>query len=112
VGATFTIIIAAFRGILIGAAYSTLPTASFEPVALIIGTLILEFGGYILSSAVGLSMTLRFLRPKRYNYSSRKEAFIDSWRLTGRVYLLVVITLFCGALWEMTGIFLLSGFPR
>jgi len=112
VGPIFTIFVAAARGILIGAAYTPVIAASPQLVTLAFGTILLEFGAYVISSAVGFSVALRFLAPKRYSYPNRRAAFLDSWRLVGRVYVVVAILLIGGAFWEMTGIFVLGRFGR
>jgi hypothetical protein len=44
--------------------------------------------------------------PKRYGVQGRWAAFKTAWKNAARVYVIVVVLLALGAIWEMTGILL------
>ncbi len=71
-------------------------------------TLVFEFGGYILSSVAGIVIGLSILFPGRYG-RDRREAIGTALREAGYIYIMVIIFLFLGAVWEMTTIHLLRG---
>ncbi len=66
------------------------------------GTFILEFGGYCLSSAVGTDVGLAILWPSRKGTRSRKEAFLKAVRNGTKLYILIILILILGAIWEIT----------
>lgn len=70
-------------------------------------TLLFEFGGYVFSSVAGIVIGLSLLFPKRYG-RDRKEALKVATKEAAYIYVMVVILLFLGAVWEMTTIHFLT----
>ena len=97
----FPYIITVFRAWVIGVIfYGTMST----PIHYVIfyGTFILEFGGYVFSSAAGINIGLSLLNPIWKGKETRLEAFKAAIK---DAILLLVITatlLFLGAVWEMS----------
>ncbi len=106
VGALGTISIALFRGFIIGMIYPEILASSVTGFVVGMGTVILELGAYVFSGAAGIYISLAPLMPRRHGVQSRWAAFKMAWKDTARIYLIVVILLALGAIWEMTGIFL------
>ena len=106
VGAMGTIAITLIRGFSIGIIYPDILASSAAGFALGFGTLILEWGAYVFSGAAGIHIALAPIMPKRYGVQSRWAAFKTAWKDTAKVYVIVVILLALGAIWEMTGILL------
>lgn len=106
VGALGTITITLFRGFIIGVTYPEILASSAVGFALGLGTMILELGAYVFSGAAGIYITLAPVMPRRYGVQSRWRAFKIAWKDTARIYVIVVILLALGAIWEMTGILL------
>jgi hypothetical protein len=106
VGALGTITITLFRGFIIGVTYPEILASSAVGFALGLGTMILELGAYVFSGAAGIYITLSPVMPRRYGVQSRWTAFKIAWKDTARIYVIVVILLALGAIWEMTGILL------
>src|SRR3990170_2968954 len=97
----FPYIVTVFRAWVIGVIfYGTMST----PIHYVIfyGTFILEFGGYVFSSAAGINIGLSLLNPIWKGKETRLEAFKAAIK---DAILLLVITatlLFLGAVWEMS----------
>ena len=106
VGAAGTIAITLFRGFAIGIIYPEILASSAAGFALGMGTLILELGAYVFSGAAGINIALAPILPGRYGVQSRWAAFKMAWKDAARIYVIVVILLVSGAVWEMTGIYL------
>jgi len=106
-GAAGTSFVTFYRGFTLGTVYYAVLGMSPAAFALGAGTLILELGGYVFSGAAGISLSLATVFPERYGVRSRWVAFWKAWVDTARLYLLVGGLLFAGAVWEMTGLFLL-----
>jgi len=106
VGAFGTIAVTLVRGFAIGVTYPEILASSAVGFALGFGTMILELGAYVFSGAAGIHIALAPIMPKRYGTASRWVAFKMAWKDAARVYVIVVILLALGALWEMTGILL------
>lgn len=106
VGALGTIAITLLRGFVIGVTYPEILASSASGFALGFGTMILELGAYVFSGAAGIHIALASIMPRRHGVQSRWSAFKAAWRDTVRVYVIVVILLAMGAIWEMTGILL------
>jgi hypothetical protein len=70
--------------------------------AVFIGTFILEFGAYVLSASVGISIGCALLFPSTFYNATRREALITSLKNGLWVYVMVVILLLLGAIWEIT----------
>ncbi len=66
------------------------------------GTFLLEFGAYALSSAVGADIGLAIIWPERKGNFTRKQAVKESIRNGLNLYVLVIMLLFLGAVWEMS----------
>jgi hypothetical protein len=106
IGALGTIAITLLRGFVIGVIYPEILASSAAGFALGFGTLVLEWGAYVFSGAAGIHIALAPIMPRRYGVQSRWAAFKASWKDAARVYVIVVILLALGAIWEMTGILL------
>ncbi len=106
VGAAGTIAITLIRGFSIGVVYPDILASSASGFALGFGTLVLEWGAYVFSGAAGINIALAPIMPRRYGVQNRWAAFKLAWKDCARVYLIVVILLALGAIWEMTGIIL------
>ena len=106
VGAVGTIAITLFRGFVIGIIYPEVLASSAAGFALGMGTLILELGAYVFSGAAGINIALAPILPGRYGVQSRWVAFKMAWKDAARIYVIVIILLVSGAVWEMTGIYL------
>lgn len=106
VGALGTITITLVRGFVIGVTYPEVLAAS--PVGFLVGfgTMILELGAYVFSGAAGINISLAPILPRRYGVESRSAAFKIACKDAARIYVIVVILLALGAIWEMTGLFL------
>ena len=72
-----------------------------------VGTLILELGAYVFSGAAGINVALAPLLARRHVVQSRWAAFKMAWMDAARLYPVVAILLALGAIWEMTGLFLI-----
>lgn len=113
IGAAVSGIVTIFRGFLIGALFTYAASVEIEaPVGIgwmivALGTLILELGAYVFSATAGINLSLSSIFPNRYSTENRKIAFKEAWKDAGRLYIIVVILLLLGAIWEMTGIYLL-----
>jgi len=101
-------LITIYRGLTLGVVYHAVLTQSPVAFALGAGTLILELGGYVFSGAVGIALSLATIFPKRYGNESRWGAFMRTLRDVATLYIIVVVLLLAGAIWEMTGLFLLA----
>ena len=106
VGALGTIAITLFRGFAIGVTYPEILASSVAGFVLGFGTLVLEWGAYVFSGAAGIHIALAPVMPRRYGVQSRWSAFKAAWKDAARVYVIVIILLALGAIWEMTGILL------
>jgi len=94
------------RGIMIGLLYGD-TTGSTWYYIIFYGTLILEFGAYVLSTSAGVNIGLSYLFPKRFGTKNRIEAFGKSWIEAGKVMMMVAIVLFIAAVWEIGGLYFL-----
>jgi len=106
IGALGTIAITLIRGFVVGIVYPEILASSIGGFALGFGTMILELGAYVFPGAAGIHVALAPLIPKRYGAQGRWAAFKTAWKNVARVYVIVVILLALGAIWEMTGILL------
>jgi len=98
-----------YRGFSLGVVYYAVLSQSSAALVLAVGTLVLELGAYVFSGAAGIALSLATVFPKRYEADGRWAAFKKAWTDTATLYILVVVLLLAGAIWEMTGLFLLSG---
>jgi uncharacterized membrane protein SpoIIM required for sporulation len=106
IGALGTVTITLFRGFIIGVTYPAVLASSAAGFVLGMGTMILELGAYVFSGAAGINIALAPIMPKRYGAQSRWVTFKMAWKDAARIYVIVIILLALGAIWEMTGLFL------
>lgn len=106
IGSLGTIAVTLFRGFVVGITYPEVLSSSPSAFALGLGTMILELGAYVFSGAAGINIALAPILPRRYGTQSRWMAFKMAWNDAAKIYLIVVILLALGAVWEMTGLFL------
>ena len=106
VGALGTIAVTLVRGFVIGLAYPEVLEASPAGFLLGFGTMLLELSAYVFSGAAGINISLAPIIPRRYGTDSRWAAFKIACKDAARIYVIVVILLALGAIWEMTGLFL------
>ena len=106
IGALGTVTITLFRGFIIGVTYPAVLASSAAGFVLGMGTMILELGAYVFSGAAGIKIALAPIMPKRYGAQSRWVAFKMAWKDAARIYVIVIVLLALGAIWEMTGLFL------
>lgn len=113
IGAAISGVVTIFRGFIIGALFTYAASIETEaPVGIgwmivALGTLILELGAYVFSATAGINLSLSSVFPNRYFSKSRKNAFKEALKDAGRLYIIVVFLLVLGAIWEMTGLYLL-----
>ena len=113
IGAAISGLVTVFRGFMIGALFTYAASIEIEaPVGIgwmivALGTLLLELGAYVFSATAGINLSLSSIFPNRYFSESRKIAFKEALKDAGRLYIIVVILLILGAIWEMTGLYLL-----
>ena len=94
-------IIAVFRAWVIGVIfYGTTPTPMH--LAIFYGTFILEFGGYVFSSAAGMNIGLSILNPAWKGKETRGEAFKAAVYDAKLLFVIAATLLFLGAIWEMS----------
>lgn len=106
-GAGGICLITIYRGFTLGAVYHATLTQSFVTSIVGAGTLILELSGYVFSGGAGIALSLATVFPKRHGVESRWIAFRTAWVDAAKIYLLVAALLLFGAIWEMTGLYLL-----
>jgi len=106
-GALGIVAVTVYRGVVVGLTYPEVMSLSFPTFLVAVGTMILELGAYVFSGAAGINIALASIFPRRYQVDSRWKAFKESWKDAAKIYVLVVILLALGAVWEMTGLFLL-----
>jgi len=105
-GALAIVAVSSVRGFVIGIVYPEVLAASPAAFVLGLGTLILELGAYVFSGAAGISIALAPILPRRHGVQSRWVAFKMAWKDAARIFVIVVILLALGAIWEMTGLLL------
>jgi uncharacterized membrane protein SpoIIM required for sporulation len=107
IGSLGTIAVTLLRGFVVGITYPEVLSSSPGAFALGLGTMILELGAYVFSGAAGINIALAPILPRRrYGTQSRWMAFKMAWKDAAKIYLIVVILLALGAVWEMVGLFL------
>ncbi|MEM2083152.1 MAG: hypothetical protein QXV60_01055 [Nitrososphaerota archaeon] len=111
IGVIYISFIIILRGFLIGAVsyeiFSNFNPSLIGYFIVFIGTLFLEFGAYVFSASAGINIGLSIIFPKRYFTDNRFEAFKKSLKDCLKIYIIVSILLLLGAIWEMTGTFLI-----
>ncbi len=94
-------VMAVWRGFLIGMLFYGLDAGAPVKGLIFYGTFLFEFGAYSISSAIGTDFGLTLLSPVRKGVESRREA-LTIWLVGAkRLYFLVFILLFIGAVWEI-----------
>jgi uncharacterized membrane protein SpoIIM required for sporulation len=108
IGGVGSMLVSGVRGFLLGAVFQYAGIYRISPgyTTLVVGTLILELGAYVFSTAAGVNISLSTVFPRRYGVGSRLSAFKQAWKDALKIYLIVIILLAVGAVWEMTGIYL------
>lgn len=104
-GGLVAAVVSALRGFTIGTGADRVFGASVGYTIAAIGTLILELGAYVFSAAAGINISLSAVFPRRYRVRSRRTASRMAWRDAARLYVIVVILLVLGAIWEIVGIY-------
>lgn len=93
-------ILAVWRSFIIGILFSGMETSPLMSIVFF-GTALFEFTAYSMSSALGTDLGLSLIFPGRKETASRWEAFGISFKQGIWLYVLVVILLFIGAIWEI-----------
>lgn len=93
-------VIAVWRSFIIGVLFYGLDVSPLQ-ATVFYGTALLEFGAYCVSSAVGTDIGLSLLWPGRKNVTSRGEALAVCLNEGKTLYVLVILLLFLGAVWEI-----------
>ncbi len=101
------IIVTILRGWTVGVVFFGSFTTP-QIIILTLGTLFLEFLAYSLSAAGGIHIGLSLIMPSRYKTKSRKESLFSALKDVLFLYLLIIIILAFGAVWEILGIALLT----
>lgn len=73
------------------------------------GLLLLEGQGYILTMLAAVLQGRALLSPKSIGEESRWRAYLAGLKLTGKLYLLVIITLFISAMYEVAVVLFMPG---
>jgi len=107
IGAFGVIATTLVRGFTIGVTYPEVLGSSPAAFLLGFGTLILELGAYIFSGAAGINIALAPVFPRKFGVESRWAAFKIAWKDAAKIFVIVVILLALGAVWEMTLLFLM-----
>jgi len=105
-GGVGSVAVTGLRGFIIGLTYYYAFGVSIGYTVVALGTLILELGAYVFSAAAGINISLSAIFPRRYGVESRWAAFKMAWKDAAKIYLIVVILLVLGAVWEMAGIYI------
>jgi len=109
IGAIFISLITFLRGLMIGITYYEI-FENFNILTIVaLGTLFLELSAYVFSASAGINISLSIIFPERYS-TNRFEAFKKSIKDALKIYLIVIILLMLGAIWEIIGIFLVAFF--
>jgi len=107
IGAFVVVVVTLVRGFSIGVTYPDILAASPTSFAVGMGTLILELGAYVFSAAAGINIALAPVLPERYAVRSRLAALKAAWVDAASLFPIVAVLLILGAVWEMTGLFLM-----
>ncbi len=94
-------VMAVWRAFLIGMLFYGLDTGNTVSGLVFYGTFILEFGAYSISSAIGMDLGLTLIYPARKGVDTRRKAFAIWKAGAKKLYLLVFLLLFLGAVWEI-----------
>ncbi len=94
-------VIAVWRSFIIGVLFYGMDSSPLQTIVFF-GTAIFEFGAYSLSSALGTDIGLSLLFPGRKGTTSRSEAIRATFKEGMWLYLIVIVLLFIGAIWEIS----------
>jgi len=94
-------LIAVWRSFIIGILFYGMDASPLQTFVFF-GTAIFEFSAYSLASALGTDMGLALLFPGRAATKSRAQAVKTTLRKGLWLYVIVVILLFTGAIWEIS----------
>ncbi|MFQ5427784.1 MAG: stage II sporulation protein M [Thermodesulfobacteriota bacterium] len=94
-------VIAVWRSFIIGVLYYGMEASPLMPLVFF-GTALFEFTAYSLGSALGTDLGLSLLLPGRKGTTSRREALGITFREGIWLYVLIVILLLIGAIWEIS----------
>ncbi len=94
-------IIAVWRSFVIGVLYYGMDSSPLQSIAFY-GTAIFEFGAYSFSSALGTDIGLSLLFPGRKGTTSRREAVRATLKEGIWLYLIIIVLLCLGAIWEIS----------
>jgi hypothetical protein len=109
IGAIFISLVTFLRGLMIGITYYEI-FENFNLLTIVaLGTLFLELSAYVFSASAGINISLSIIFPEKYSIN-KFEAFKKSIKDALKIYLIVIILLIFGAMWEMIGIFLVAFF--
>jgi hypothetical protein len=109
IGAIFISLVTFLRGLMIGITYYEI-FENFNLLTIVaLGTLFLELSAYVFSASAGINISLSIIFPEKYSIN-KFEAFKKSIKDALKIYLIVIILLIFGAIWEMIGIFLVAFF--
>jgi hypothetical protein len=97
---TFLINLAAYRALLWGSLLA--PTTAELALVMIPHslTLVLEGQSYVLAVFAAYLHGMAFLRPRSMGLASHREGYLAGLRMTGRVYVLVILVLAAAAVYE------------
>lgn len=96
----------ALRGLVVGMTYYYAFGVSMGYTVVALGTAFLELGAYVFSATAGINISLSSVFPKRYQTQSGWVAFKESWKDAARIYVIVIVLLALGAIWETVGIYI------
>ena len=96
-------IIGVWRGLLVGILFHG-QVGSLPVATLLVGTFLLEIGAYVVAGAAGMGLGFALL-PRRSRGEDFRHRTGRAFRDIFTVYPLVAGMLFCGALWEIIGIY-------
>ena len=100
------VIVMVERGLFVGLLYGDIQ-GNYLYYLLMFGTIVFEFGAYVLSSSLGINIGLSIFWPKRFHTNSRWQAFKIAWLEAFQALPLIVVILFISAIWEIGGLYLL-----
>ena len=107
-GGLFIVGVTLARGFAVGVTYPEVLAASPASFIVGLGTLIFELGAYVFSGAAGMNVALAPFFPQRYGVRTRLAALRAALIEALQVLPIVAVLLLVGAVWEMTGLFLLT----
>jgi hypothetical protein len=106
--------VAIYRAALWGIIYSPAPGVALTGPNIgfglfVAGLFLLEGQGYVLTILAAVLQGRALLSPKSIGEESRWRAYLAGLKLTGKLYLLVTITLFISAIYEVASVLFIPG---